>query len=504
MRLRSKIAIMLAGSALALSPAAAYADDIGNTLDGSLDAVAESMPLTLGGGNGSTTLYVQPRNGDGKQGCNLTSSTALTVAVNSSNAAVATVSPSSVTFTSCSATATLTITPVGEGTSTISLTQTVNNTGGTFDVDPATFTVDVVPPPNTAPTVSITGVEPGVSYPKGSVPPVGCEVVDAEDGNSSFPATLSAVSGPYAADGIGDQTASCSYVDGGGLSAASSATYHIVDPTPPVISHLLSPAVPDGDNGWYRGDVSLDWTVDEPESPSSLQLTGCEDQVIAADQSAADYSCTATSAGGSAGPETVSVKRDSTAPTNVRFLGGPADGEKYFPNTVPAAPSCTADDALSLLESCAVSGYSTAVGTHTLRAVARDNAGNETAVYGSSYRVRTLTLAGFSSPVDMSGTVNTVKNGATVPLKFTVADEGVPQTSTAVVKGFSVQRTSCTTGATEDAIELTTTGSTSLRYDTAAGQFIQNWKTPATPGACYTVSMTTIDDSSLSARFRLR
>ena len=38
-------------------------------------------------------------------------------------------------------------------------------------------------------------------------------------------------------------------------------------------------------------------------------------------------------------------------------------------------------------------------------------------------------------------------------------------------------------------VEFTTTGGTSLRYDFTAGQFIQNWKTPKKPGACYQVTM---------------
>ena len=33
----------------------------------------------------------------------------------------------------------------------------------------------------------------------------------------------------------------------------------------PSISRLLNPASPDGDNGWYRSDVTLDWTVTEPQ-----------------------------------------------------------------------------------------------------------------------------------------------------------------------------------------------------------------------------------------------
>jgi hypothetical protein len=51
---------------------------------------------------------------------------------------------------------------------------------------------------------------------------------------------------------------------------------------------------------------------------------------------------------------------------------------------------------------------------------------------------------------------------------------------------------------------LTTTGGTALRYDTSGGQFIQNWQTPKKPGACYTVTMTTIDGGSISADFQLK
>ena len=51
---------------------------------------------------------------------------------------------------------------------------------------------------------------------------------------------------------------------------------------------------------------------------------------------------------------------------------------------------------------------------------------------------------------------------------------------------------------------MTTTGQTVLRYDSVAGQFVQNWQTPKKPGACYQVTMTTQDDSALSAFFKLK
>ena len=76
------------------------------------------------------------------------------------------------------------------------------------------------------------------------MPTATCEVSDAEDGNSSFAATLSPVTGPYSSDGIGAQTASCSYTDAGGLTASASETYGIVDPTPPAIGSTNPPTAP--------------------------------------------------------------------------------------------------------------------------------------------------------------------------------------------------------------------------------------------------------------------
>ena len=138
---------------------------------------------------------------------------------------------------------------MGTGAATISAVQTGNTTGGTFNVSAATFKVSVAPPANTAPRVAITGVTGGSSYVVGSVPDATCDVTDAEDGPSSFPATLSAVTGDYAADGLGLQTASCSYDDAGGLTASASVTYSIYDASAPVIGYTLTRLSPDGTNG---------------------------------------------------------------------------------------------------------------------------------------------------------------------------------------------------------------------------------------------------------------
>jgi hypothetical protein len=46
--------------------------------------------------------------------------------------------------------------------------------------------------------------------------------------------------------------------------------YSIVDPSAPAIGYTLTPASPDGLNGWYVSDVTLAWSVNEPQSPNSL------------------------------------------------------------------------------------------------------------------------------------------------------------------------------------------------------------------------------------------
>jgi hypothetical protein len=569
-----------------IAPAGPNLDDIANKLDGSIDAVAEVMALTVGGTNGTTELYVEPTGGDGKSGCNFTgNATSLVVSVSSSNTLVATVSPSSLTFGNCGDIRTLTVTPVGQGTATISLTQTSNTTGFTFTLAPATFTVNVTPPPNTAPTLNITGVTGGASYNKGSVPAAMCNVTDAEDGNPSFSATLSAIAGPYATDGIGSQTASCSFTDAGGLTASASVTYSIIDPSPPTIGYTLSPASPDGNADWYKSNVTLTWNVSDPQSPNSLAKTGCANQNITTDQAETTYSCSATSAGGSAGPASVTIKRDATAPTisgtpspaangfgwnntdvavtfscgdnlsgvascgpnqtlsaeaagqsatgnvadnagntasatvtpinidktapNVSLVGGPAAGGSYYFGSVPAAPTCSANDGLSgLTGTCAVTGHGTTVGTHTVNATASDKAGN-TSTTSATYTVLAWTLNGFYAPVDMGDAANpiiynTVKGGQTVPLKFNVYAGPTELTATSNVQKLSAVQVPCAPTVPTDEVEITNTGGTTLRYDTTAGQFIQNWQTPRQVGACYRVTVYTLDGSSISALFKLK
>jgi len=138
-----------------------------------------------------------------------------------------------------------------------------------------------------------------------------------------------------------------------------------------------------------------------------------------------------------------------------------------------------------------------------MTATATDNADN-VGIATRSYTVLAWTLYGFYQPVDMGGVWNTVKNGATVPLKFEVFAGSTELIDPSIVnQPLKATQTPCSGGLTDE-IELLATGGTSLRYDAVGGQFIYNWQTPKKPGYCYVVTVTTADGSSISANFKLK
>jgi hypothetical protein len=448
-------------------------------------------------------------NSDGKNGCNLTGSTVLSVALTSDHPSVATVNPSSATFTSCEDTKTVTVTPVAVGSSTVTLSQTANTTNGTFDLATATFTVNVSAPAptNTKPTVAVTGFANGDRFEIGSEPTPGCAVTDAEDAN---PTAVPAIDRSALSHGLGTVTVTCDYTDLGGLAAnTATATYTIVDTGKPTIGHTLTPSTPNGDNGWYTVDVGVDFSCDDAGGSGIQSCSGDTTLHEGANQSVTG---TATDWAGNTQTDTVSgIDIDETAPT-VSLAGGPSDGSTYYFGDTPLPPTCEASDVpdtSGLAGPCQVAEVVTGNlhdggEVHTFTASATDNAGNEATTDPVSYTLLPWTMKGFYQPVDMSGVWNTVKGGSTVPLKFEIFAGSTEKTNTSAVSSFTVKGIPCSADGTTDDIEFVTTGGTSLRYDSTAGQFVQNWATPKKPGTCYTTTMTSQDGSKISANFMLK
>ena len=498
-------AVVAAAAALGLIFAiagGALADNVNNDV-----TVGGSDTIVAGGTTQVGYKVVATSGADGQAGCNAADATPMTLTIAVPAGVTATSSDptwnaaaKSLRFSSCGDFKYVTYGASGAGNYALNVGIADGGAGSYNNNANFTLHVNPAPPTNTAPTVSVTGVSDGASYEIGSVPTAGCSVVDAEDGNSSFAATLGPLTGPLAVYGVGSQTASCAYTDAGGLSDSASATYDVVDTTAPGIA-FAGRTPPANAFGWSNGSVTLEWSCSDAGS-GVVSATTSETLTAEGANQSATGTCT-DNAGNTATDTQTGIDIDLTDPL-VALVGGPADGGSYYFGFVPSAPSCTASDGLSGLDgACSVGGYSAAVGSHTVTATATDKAGNG-ASDSHSYAVSAWTLRGFYQPVDNGGVLNTVKGGATVPLKFEIFAGQTELTDTAYVDGIAAKTIACDTSAALDDVEVTATGGTALRYDATAGQYVYNWQTPKTAGKCVAVTVTTKDGGTLTASFKLK
>ena len=113
-------------------------------------------------------------------------------------------------------------------------------------------------------------------------------------------------------------------------------------------------------------------------------------------------------------------------------------------------------------------------------------------------------FGGFRPPVDPLPTFNSMKAGAAVPVKFSLAgDQGLQIFAVDYPRSHP---TSCDAINIEDAIETTVTaGSSSLTYDPATDQYSYIWKTnKAWAGTCRQFVIRFFDGSEARANFKFR
>ena len=80
------------------------------------------------------------------------------------------------------------------------------------------------------------------------------------------------------------------------------------DPTPPVVTpHFFGTM---GLNGWWVSNVTLNWTVEDPESPI-LETRGCDAVTLTSDTVGTSFTCYARSDGGET-QVTVTIRLDKT------------------------------------------------------------------------------------------------------------------------------------------------------------------------------------------------
>ena len=116
-----------------------------------------------------------------------------------------------------------------------------------------------------------------------------------------------------------------------------------VDSTPPVITPVLTGTL--GNDGWYRSNVTLNWNVVDPESSFEWPGPTCGQRTVTTDTAGVTYTCTTTSAGGVAS-RSVTIKRDTVAPTLAFGTASPAADASGW-HQVDVSIPFTTNDALS-------------------------------------------------------------------------------------------------------------------------------------------------------------
>lgn len=185
------------------------------------------------------------------------------------------------------------------------------------------------------------------------------------------------------------------------------------DNTPPLVTPNVDGTL--GENGWYTSDVTVTWSVVDPES--DITSPACAPATISSDTSGQEVACSATSAGGIS-DRSVTITRDATPPVVVETEI--FDGGAYIDGNQPE-PICSTTDAVSGVATAATYSLSGA-GTITVTCSgAVDNAGNTAAPVTKTFTVlyRLFVMidnSGGSGTVSLSPQKNFYSHGEVVTL----------------------------------------------------------------------------------------
>jgi hypothetical protein len=394
--------------------------------------------------------------------------------------------------------------PLGTTTVTCSATDTAGNTGS------STFTITVQD--TTAPVLSLPAPVAEATGPAGAVVTYIATASDVVDG--PLTPTCSPPSGSTFA--LGATTVNCSATDAAHNTATGSFTVTVRDTTPPTISNVPGPITAEATSGSGAAvTYSLPTASDLVDGTVGVTCSPASGSTFAL--GATTVNCSAKdAAGNTAGASFTVTVVDTTPPT----LSLPADMQVAAtgPNGATATFSASASDLVdgAVAVTCTpASGSTFAIGVTTVNCSATDAHGN---VATGSFTIQvTYQLVGFYQPADPSPFApttivwNTIKGGSVVPLKFEVFAGSTELTSTSIVQQpLKIVSIACTTGVEDLVEESLAAGTTSLRYDATAGQFIFNWQTPKKPGTCYKAYVSVLDgagsapNSTINAYFKIK
>ena len=347
------------------------------------------------------------------------------------------------------------------------ITYTASDASGNA-ATPVTRTVNVVD--TTGPAITLNGdstvtVECHTSYTD-----AGATALDA-CGNAAVTVNSS---GSVDVNTVGTYTITYTATDGTNTSTKT-RTVNVVDTTKPVIAL----------NGGNTMTVECHTGFTDPGASAT---DSCDSSVPVASSGSVDanvvgtYTITYTASddsGNAATPVTRTVNVvDTTAPT----INCPGDIVVNLPansaaTSMPVNFNVTASDSCSTtatVTTSQASGSNFPVGTTTVTATATDPSGNSSTC---TFNVTVHYLfTGFFSPISNLPTVNLVKAGSAIPIKFSLSGN----------KGLNIFATdfpasgpiACNSNdPAVDLSEIDTTGNSTLTYDASSGQYQYNWKT---------------------------
>jgi hypothetical protein len=291
--------------------------------------------------------------------------------------------------------------------------------------------------------------------------------------------------------------------DSGGRTASDSQVITVIDTTKPVITlnganpfvvechtSFADPGATAADNCDTTVAVSASGSVDV-NTPGTYTIT------YAATDAAGNAATTVT--------RTVNVV-DTTPPV----ISCPPDITVFLPLNSPAvsmpvsftvtsSDSCDSAPAVALSRA---SGSVFNVGTTAVTATATDASGNAASC---TFNVTVLyNFTGFFSPVENPPTLNHVKAGQAIPLKFSLSGN----------KGLGIfaanypasQEVSCNSSAPVSELEGTdTAGGSSLSYDAGSDRYNYVWKTEKSwAGTCRQLVVKLNDGSTHTANFKFK
>jgi hypothetical protein len=254
--------------------------------------------------------------------------------------------------------------------------------------------------------------------------------------------------------------------------------------------------MPNGTSGWYTSNPTVKFFCADNVSGAA----SCPGQTVLQDsQTPQTVSGTAfDNAGNQSHDSVLGIQVDTTPPATPVFTG--ISPRIYPVNSLPAqsAIGCMSNDGTSGLKNCIVTGYSNAVGAHTLTATATDNAGNTntaTLTYTVGFQAGNI-LAPVTAPTGDQTNPTAIdlqvfKIKSTVPLKFQFYLDSARTTLMTTppagsIAYLTVAKLNTSTNSTDQTDLVTSAADTGNQFRWSGGQYVYNMATSQlTPGTYY-------------------